>query len=194
MRLHYNEDNALSLNHQQYNTAENINIDYSDILCGCKDIKINNYNCLFLTNSQQLTSNTTSKTQQVDSFTTFLKDSDKYLTTALQATSSVTISIVPDDTYTEQTGIFRVTLHKDGKLSFSKYDCIYDIMYNVDVFNLTGKVNVDAIKYDYVIDGNKLTVLNTARSGAIDTLRKTFIIDDLYNNISYVESIRANVF
>lgn len=188
MRLHYNEDNALSLNHQQYSTAENINVDYSDILCGCKDIKVNNYNCLFLTNSQQLTSNTTNKLQQIDSFTTFLKDDDTYLTTTLQATSSVTISIVSSDTYTEQTGIFRVTLHKDGKLSFSKYDCIYDITYNIDVFNLTGKINVDIIKYDYVLNGNKLTILNTAKTGRIDTLRKTFIIDNLYNNISYVES------
>lgn len=188
MRLHYNEDDALSLNHQQYNTAENINVDYSDILCGCKDIKVNNYNCLFLTNSQQLTSNTTSKTQQVDSFTTFLKNDGKYLTTTLQATSSVAISIVPDDTYTEQTGIFRVILHKDGKLSISKYDCVYDITYNIDVFKLTGDANVSSIKYDYALNDNKLTVLNTAKSGAIDTLRKTFIIDELYNNISYVES------
>lgn len=188
MRLHYNEDSALDLNLQQYNTVENINVCYNDILRECKDIKVNNYNCLFLTNSQQLTINTTTKTQQTDSFTTYLKDGDKFLTTTLQAVSSNTISIVLNDTYTEQTGIFRVTLHEDGKISFSKYDCVYDITYAINIFELLGKTNAGDIKYDYILDNNRLVVLDTSKSGKIDVLRKTFIINDLYKNISYAES------
>ena len=53
----YESDNDIKFNTKQYTTIDGYQISINSILNNCKDVKINNYSCLFATNESYITNN-----------------------------------------------------------------------------------------------------------------------------------------
>lgn len=78
--LTYEYDNNVNIDTSVINTKTNGTFLYNNILNGCKDIKINNYSCMFITSSQSLTSNIHyEKSSSPNIFTTALSNINGYV-------------------------------------------------------------------------------------------------------------------
>lgn len=182
LHLHYNVDDSVVVNNNCFDVAENVKFNTSDILQNCNDVKLNNYNCLCLTNTQSLTTNTTQPTtlQNNFSFITYLKDVEtgKYLS-LLQTGNGIQSQ---DTDVLDDAAIFQCICQVET-LYIQKYDDVSQKTYYVDVFNDENKI-VNKIKsYSYIIDNDiiQLYDINTSH-------KHSYQIQSIPTNINYTNA------
>lgn len=186
MKLHYEADNSVVINNTCFDVTENVKFNTSDILQNCNDVKLNNYNCLCLTNTQQLTTNTTQQTTQQDtfSFTTYFKNISigkdnygKYL-------SLISVGNNKQLTYTDildDSAIFQCVC-SDENLNIYKYDDITQTTYNIDVIGHAVSTKTPS-SFSYIISEDTLQLFVVTK-----TINQTFGIQRLPSNIEYTNA------
>lgn len=174
--LVYEYDNNVNINTTAINTQSNGTFLYNNILDNCKDIKINNYSCMFLTSSQSLTSNIQySKSSTPNTFTTalstisgFIKCDDTELGTATAITYSSNI---------DNTNMFVVDC-KQGTITH--HNTLDDTLYYLNFNNtiVLSKEPVNGILF------HKNNILHVK----IGSKYNKFIVSNNDMNISYTNS------
>lgn len=184
MQLHYEADNSVNINNTCFDVVENVKFNVSNILQNCNDVKLNNYNCLCLTNTQQLTTNTSQPITQQDnfSFTTYLKnvtDKENYGKYLSLVPIGTTVKLTYTDTL-DDNAIFQCICSNED-IYIYKYDAASQKTYNINISSLTISNNPEPFLYIISNDVMQLFHVNS-------TFIKTFNIRELPSNIDYTNA------